>query len=232
MGEGNVKKGMTGRSETDASGADSAGEVPRLVLASGSPTRAAMLERAAVPFGRIVPEVDEVALRAAAAGPRGGRTSRAAARRLALGLAEAKARAVAGACPDALVLGADQLLLAGGRIFAKPADLSEARAQLVALRGRRHELLSAAVVVRAGLAEPLWAHVGRARLTMRNFSDAFLDGYLARVGELALASVGCYQVEGPGVQLFRRIEGDWFTILGLPLLELLAFLRRCRVVME
>ena len=138
-------------------------------------------------------------------------------------LAELKAQRVAARLPGRLVLGADQMLVCGGRIYDKPRDLGEARAQLLALRGQRHELLSAAVVFEN--ARPVWRHIGRAQLTMRPFSDAFLDGYLAGQGAELLSTVGAYRLEDGGAQLFSRVEGDLFTIIGLPLLELLAFLR-------
>jgi len=126
--------------------------------------------------------------------------------------------------------GADQVLVSGGRLFDKPEDTAAARAQLMALRGRSHQLLSAAVIALDGAA--IWRHVGQARLTMRLFSDAFLDDYLTRIGDLALTSVGCYHLEGLGAQLFARVEGDYFTVLGLPLLELLGFLRAREVLIE
>ena len=129
-----------------------------------------------------------------------------------------------------LVLGADQVLVADGQLYAKPASREEARAQLKALRGQTHRLLSAAVVAEAGV--PVWRHVGTARLTMRPFSDAFLEEYLDRLGDLAFASVGCYQLEGLGAQLFARVDGDFFTVLGLPLLELLGYLRARKVLLE
>ena len=138
-------------------------------------------------------------------------------------LAELKARRVARHHPEAIVIGADQILDCDGVWFDKPPDQDRARADLVALRGRTHELLSCACVVRDD--RRLWHHIGHARLTMRAFTDEFLDAYLAMVGDDALASVGAYQIEGPGAQLFSKIEGDYFTILGLPLLPLLAYLR-------
>jgi septum formation protein len=143
---------------------------------------------------------------------------------LAAMLAGAKAQAVARAHPGRLVLGADQTLAFGGRAFSKPADRAAARAQLSQLRGAAHELHSAVALHRDG--ERLFEHVATARLTMRAFSDGFLDRYLDVAGEAACASVGGYQLEGLGVHLFERIDGDFFTILGLPLMPLLDFLRR------
>ena len=128
------------------------------------------------------------------------------------------------------MVGADQVLSCEGRLFDKPRDRAEARDQLEALRGRTHELHAAAVAYED--ARPVWRHVGRARLTMRPFSDAFLDGYLAAEGEALCESVGGYRIEAGGAQLFARVEGDLFTIMGLPLLELLDFLRSRGVVPE
>jgi septum formation protein len=139
-------------------------------------------------------------------------------------LAQEKARAVAVRLPGRLVLGADQTLALGERSFTKPADRAAAGEQLLALRGRLHELHSAIALVRNGVV--LFEHRAVARLTMRAFSDEFLDDYIAAAGDAVTASVGCYQVERLGIQLFERIEGDHFTIMGLPLLPLLDSLRR------
>jgi septum formation protein len=138
-------------------------------------------------------------------------------------LAEAKAGTVSETRPGALVIGADQTLSCDGERFDKPRSMEEAREQLLRLRGRTHMLHSAVACVRDG--ETLFRHLDEARLTMRDVTPAFVGHYLARVGNKAFESVGAYQVEGPGIQLFARIEGDFFTILGLPLLPLLAFLR-------
>ena len=139
-----------------------------------------------------------------------------------MALAELKAQRVSQRHKDALVIGADQMLQCGGIWFDKPPDLDHARGHLNALRGRTHELLSAVCVVRDG--EVLWRHLESAQLTMRPFSDAFIDEYLAAAGDAVCASVGAYQLEGRGAQLFSCIKGDYFTILGLPLLPLLGFL--------
>jgi septum formation protein len=138
-------------------------------------------------------------------------------------LAELKAQRVSRRHDGKLVIGADQVLQCDAAIFDKPADPSEARRQLLALRGRQHQLLSAIVLVRDG--RRLWHHIGRADLLMRDFSDRFVDDYLQSAGDAALSSVGAYQIEGIGAQLFVGIDGDYFTILGLPLLPLLQILR-------
>jgi septum formation protein len=139
-------------------------------------------------------------------------------------LARQKALAVAALHPARLVLGADQVLTLDAKLFSKPADRAAARAQLRALSGGTHELHAAVAFVRD--ATVVFEHVGTARLTMRSFSDRFLDAYLEAVGRAATASVGAYQIEGLGIQLFERVEGDYFTVLGLPLLTALDFLRR------
>jgi len=195
-----------------------------LILASRSDARARMLREVGLAVEVVPAAVDEAAVKV------GLRAEAAPARDVADMLAELKAQRVAGRRPDRLVLGADQVLVLDDRILDKPADRAEARAQLQALRGQRHELLSAAVICEAGA--PVWRHVGRARLTMRPFSDAFLDAYLESEGELVLASVGAYRIEGRGAQLFSRVEGDHFTIMGLPLLELLGFLRTRGICIE
>jgi septum formation protein len=187
----------------------------KLVLASSSPARAAMLRAAGVDFEIVPARVDEDAVKAALD------ADGAAPRDMADALAEMKARRVSARLPGVLVLGADQVLDCDGRRFDKPADADAARAQLQALRGRTHRLHSAAVAALDGAA--IWRHVGRATLTMRPFSDAFLDGYLAAEAKHLTRSV--YRLEGPGAQLFSRVEGDFFTVLGLPLLEVLGFLR-------
>jgi septum formation protein len=137
-------------------------------------------------------------------------------------LAELKALSVSRRRPD-LVLGADQVLVLENNAFDKPRNRTEAAAQLRLLRGRTHTLVTAAVIAREGV--PIWRVVVEPELTMRHFSDEFLESYLDRAGDAALASVGAYQLESVGVQLFERTHGDWFAILGLPLLPVLAFLR-------
>lgn len=188
-----------------------------LVLASGSRTRAAMLERAGLAAILDKPAVDEEEVKLA------GRAEGVPVEAVAEALAELKAMRITRRHLGALVIGADQMLECEGAWFDKPMDRAGARDQLLTLRGKTHQLVSCAVVVRDG--ERLWHKVDRARLTMRPFSEAFLDDYLDRVGDDVLHSVGAYQLEGLGAQLFQRVEGDFFTILGLPLLPLLGFLR-------
>jgi len=187
-----------------------------LVLASGSAVRRLLLETASIPVEVCPSSIDERAIEA--------RANLSSAGEIAVLLAREKALAVAAGKAGRLVLGADQTLAFGARRFSKPTDRSSAREQLSALRGCTHELHSAIAVVRNG--EILFEHVSSARLTMRAFSDKFLDDYLDKVGPAATTSVGGYQLEGAGVQLFEKIEGDNSTILGLPLLPLLAWLRR------
>jgi len=181
-----------------------------------------MLSAAGVSFSSEAPGVDEDAVKDSL---KGENTTPAA---IAETLAELKARKVSLRHPDAFVIGADQVLDCDGTLYDKPPNLAAARRQLQNLRGKTHRL-TAAVVVARGDAR-LWHHTQVATLQMRPFTDAFLDGYLARVGEAACCSVGAYQLEGLGAQLFSRIEGDYFTILGLPLLPLLDFLRGHRLV--
>lgn len=185
-----------------------------LILASASAGRAALLRAAGLAFEQVPAGIDERALERDFTGAAGG---------LAMLLAVEKAKAVSRLHPQALVIGADQTMEQDGRLFQKPSDLNAARAQLSLLRGQEHRLHAGLAVASGG--EALWRHVGAARLTMRNFSDAFLDAYIAAEGEALLACVGAYRIEGRGVQLFSRIEGDHSTIIGLPLLPLLGYLR-------
>lgn len=189
----------------------------RLVLASQSTTRVAILRNAGLDFEALPSRIDErrVETQLAAAGASPGD--------IALALADAKARACAEADATAHVIGADQTLDAGGERWHKPASLDEARHQLMALSGRSHRLHSAVVGLHGDA--PPWRCLDTAVLTMRPLSSSEIDDYLGRVGEKAVESVGAYQIEGPGIQLFDRIEGDYFTILGLPLLPLLKWLR-------
>lgn len=190
---------------------------PMLVLASASKARAAMLSQAGVPVVCDPADIDEATVK------RSCRTNGVEVEAAAETLAELKARAVARRHPGALVLGADQMLECDGVWLDKPGDRERARAQLRTLRGRTHRLISAAVIVRDG--RRVWRHVDAARLTVRSFSDRFLEDYLDAAGEAVLHSVGAYHLEGLGAQLFDRVEGDFFTVLGLPLLPVLGYVR-------
>jgi septum formation protein len=199
---------------------------PRLVLASGSAVRARLLADAGLAFDVRDSRVDEdTEKKRFAGGDKSADTDA-----LALTLAETKALAVSDTEPGALVIGADQILSCGAKRYDKPRNMAEARANLRAFRGRTHTLHSAVVLAKDGAI--VWRHVGQAHLAMRHFSDAFLDEYLGLLGEKVKTSVGCYQLEGPGIQLFDTIDGDYFTILGLPLLALLPALRRYSVVRD
>lgn len=196
---------------------------PPLVLASSSATRRALLTRAGLAFEALPAAVDEAALK------QGCQAEGIPPEDAAIVLAEAKAERIARRRPEALVIGGDQLLVCRmedgkDRWFDKPADMDAAHAQLRALRGRPHRLVTATVAWRGG--ERVWQDVTTPRLTMRAFSDAFLDTYLAAEGEALLASVGAYRLEGLGVHLFSRVEGEHSAILGLPLVPLLGFLRQ------
>lgn len=187
-----------------------------LVLASGSPARSRLLEQAGVPHEVRVPAVDESAIKQAA------RHLGAPAKDCAYALAVAKARAISDTLPDAYVIAADQLLVLADQWLDKPADLQEARAQLRSLRGRTHHLVTAAVC-RVG-SSIVWSHVSAPALTMRTLSDALIDEAIRIEGSALLSCVGAYRIEGFGARLFSSIEGDIFTIQGLPLLPLLGHL--------
>ncbi len=191
-----------------------------LVLASQSQVRGKMLAAAGLRFEIRPANIDERDVEAKA-----GNSDAAAAARL---LARAKAQAVSAQRPGQLVLGADQTLARGATRFSKPSDRDKATEQLRALRGRTHELHSAVALVRDSTV--LFDCVDTARLTMRDISDRFLSDYLEMAGDAALHSVGAYQLEGIGIHLFEKVEGDYFTILGLPLLPLLKFLRQEKFV--
>ena len=188
----------------------------QIVLASGSTIRGQMLSNAGIAFEAIVPRVDEemikMALQAEQATPRD----------IADTLAETKARKIGGKHPDKLVIGCDQVLDIEGQILSKPQTPEEVKEQLKALRGNRHRLLSAVVVYHE--LKPLWRHVGQVRLYMRDISDSYLNEYVDRNWPSLQSSVGGYKLEEEGVRLFSRIEGDYFTILGLPMIEMINYL--------
>lgn len=191
-----------------------------LVLASGSVARRRMLEGAGLDFVVDVPRVDEEAAKSAF------RSEGLRPRDQADALAELKALSVSNR-REGYVIGADQMLALGRETLDKPKDRAEAASHLRRLRGQSHELITAAVVAKDGAV--IWRHVDTPRLRMRPFSDAFIETYLDRAGDAVLSSVGAYQLEGLGAQLFERVEGDFFSVLGLPLLPLLAFLREHNV---
>lgn len=191
---------------------------PPLVLASASASRRALLDHAGLRFSVQAAAVDEAAVK------REARASGASPADAALLLAQMKADRVAARHPAALVIGCDQLLVCDGRWFDKPADPAEARAQLLALRGRAHELVTAVTCLRDQ--RHVWHHVARPRLTMRSFGEDFLDAYLAAEGDAVTTTVGAYRLEGLGVHLFDAVVGEHAAILGLPLLPLLGFLRQ------
>lgn len=189
-----------------------------VVLASGSRTRLAMLQAAGVDCVAVPATVDEEALREALAAEEVSTLD------AAVALAELKAQRVAASFGgDVIVLGCDSLIELEGRWLAKAPSRAAARDKLLALRGKRHKLVSAVVGFRGG--GRVWHGFDSATLDMRSFSDAFLDEYLNRAGDELTSSVGCYALEGLGAQLFGRVQGDWFTILGLPLVQTLQFLR-------
>lgn len=194
----------------------------RLILASGSATRAKLLAAAGVPFEIVPASVDEDSIKHSLL------AANASHRDVADKLAELKALRVSMARPEALILGADQVLSFDGSLVSKCATLGEARDLLQRLRGQTHELISALVLAKDGA--PVWRYAESAKLTMRDFSDAFLDDYLTREGDGLLAGVGCYRLESFGAQLFSRVVGDHSTILGLPLIPLLSSLREQGVI--
>ncbi|MBB3660480.1 septum formation protein [Rhizobium sp. BK650] len=190
---------------------------PKLVLASSSPFRRMLMENAGLAFEAHAAHIDERAIEAPL------EKSGAAPDQVALVLAEAKASEVSRRFGGALVIGSDQTMSLDAQVFHKPKDMAEAANHLRMLEGRTHRLNSAIAIVKDG--EVLWQHVAHAQLTMRPLTNDFIGRHLKRVGLKALASVGAYQLEGEGIQLFEKIDGDYFTILGLPMLPLLAKLR-------
>jgi septum formation protein len=188
-----------------------------LILASGSAIRAAVMRQAGLSFRALAPDVDETAIKQA------GQAASLSVERVAENLARAKAEAVVAQHPQALVVAADQMLEFDGRWLDKPASPAEAAARLREFSGRDHRLVSAMILQRGE--ETLLSHAASAELTVRALSDAFIESYIAAMGAEVCRSVGGYQLEGLGAQLFERVDGDFFTILGLPLLPLLAALR-------
>ncbi|MGH6859565.1 MAG: Maf-like protein [Phyllobacterium sp.] len=189
-----------------------------IILASKSPFRAMLLDNAGVPFTARSADIDERAIEAPLYGS--GVTPE----DVALVLAEAKAVNVSEGNPSGLTIGSDQTLSLGDEVLHKPESMEAARRQLLKLSGRTHHLNSAVVLAKEG--QVVWRYVSVARMTLRDLDPAFIGRHLSRVGTAALQSVGAYQFEGEGVQLFEKVEGDYFTIVGLPLLPLLAELRR------
>lgn len=192
---------------------------PPLILASGSKTRARILQNAGLDFKAIPPDLDEAAMRAAM-----GEESELDPSDVAELLARAKAEAISNLAREAIVIGGDQVLAMEGRLFGKPQSMADARHRLLELSGKTHQLHTAIAVARD--AETIWAHIDVVTLTMRRLSPEFIGRYLAESGETVLGSVGAYQIESLGVQLFERIDGDFYSILGVPLLRLLDALRR------
>jgi septum formation protein len=192
---------------------------PQLILASSSKVRARLLEAAGLAFSIQSPGLDEHAMRQAV-----GSTGALSPQDIAEVLARAKAEAVSELMPGAFVIGADQVLAFGGSILAKPDSMDAARKELLDLSGKSHSLHSAVALARNGLTA--WAHSETSTLLMRELTPQFIGRYLAAAGEEVLSSVGAYQLEGLGIQLFEKIDGDYFSILGLPLLPLLDALRR------
>lgn len=197
----------------------------RLILASQSAARRQMLTAAGVTFSAVTADVDEAAIKSEILKANDKPMPRAVAERL----ASAKAEAVSRAEPEALVIGADQVLAFDGGLISKAKNIDDARAVLRRLAGNTHHLFSAVALAEAG--RTVWSFTDSAELAMRPLSDAFLSSYLEAMGDRVLKTVGCYELEGFGAQLFDRVSGDYFTVLGIPLLPLLSELRRKGVVM-
>lgn len=195
---------------------------PLLVLASSSPFRRMLMENAGLAFQAMAADIDERGIE------RGLEETDARPEQVAVELARAKALDVSRRMPGALVIGSDQTMSLGDRVYHKPKDLEEAKRHVLSLSGKTHRLNSGIALARDG--EILWDHLSHADLTVRTLSAHFVDGYVARCGEKLLGSVGAYQLEGEGIQLFSEIRGDYFTILGLPMLPLLDKLRDLRAI--
>ena len=189
----------------------------KITLASQSKARQEMFRNAGVVFEAKPARIDEEMITASLL------ADQAKPHDIADALAEYKVLRVVGSDPTGLVIGSDQVLVCDKKVYSKARTMDEARAKLQELRGKPHQLLSAAVIFEDG--KPVWRTLGRAQLFMRDFSDAFLDDYLEQSGDEILSSVGCYFLEGRGVNLFSRVQGDYFTVLGFPLLDVLEFLR-------
>lgn len=196
---------------------------PPLILASGSAARRTLLDRAGLTFDVVVSDLDEAAMREAMGPPDSLDPSD-----VAEVLARGKAESVSEAHPNAFVIGADQVLSLDGQMFGKPDSMEEARARLLDFSGKTHRLHTAVVIASKGAT--IWAHTDVPALTMRRLSPEFIGRYLATAGDGVLGSVGAYQLESLGIQLFEKIDGDFFSILGLPLLPLLDALRREGVI--
>ena len=193
----------------------------RLILASGSAIRRDILDGAGLDYDVITRPVDEAAIKAAML------VENARLRDIADALAEAKAMRVSRQ-EAGLVIGADQIMVMENRLFDKPKSMEEARERLISMRGKKHELIGAVVICENGL--PVWRHMCKTKLWVRDFSDDFLDWYINTEGEALMKSVGAYRFEGPGSQLFEKVEGDFFAILGLDLLPVLDYLRTRGVI--
>jgi len=196
---------------------------PALILASGSAIRREILTGAGLEFDVVTRPVDESAIKA------GMLAENARLQDIADALAEAKALRVSRQMPG-LVIGADQIMVMDHQLFDKPKDMAEARDRLLSMRGKKHELIGGVVICENG--QPVWRHLAKTKLWVRDFSEAFLDHYMNLEGEALLKSVGAYRFEGPGSQLFEKVEGDFFAILGLDLLPVLDYLRTRGVVLR
>ena len=195
-----------------------------LILASGSETRALLLKNAGVEIETVAPNIDEASIKLSML------AENAPPDQIAGTLAEMKAKKIGNKHPTRLVIGSDQVLVCEGKLFDKPNDIDEARHQLTMFRAKKHQLVTLVVAIEH--TRPVWRHMSRANLQMRDFSDTFLNSYIDQNSEGLTDTVGGYKLEQGGAQLFTRVDGDYFSILGLPLLELLGFLRTRGIVPE